>query len=463
VTGVDAMPDYDVIVIGGGGAGLAAAASAAQSNARVLLVEAAGQLGGSTRLAGGSFMAAGTPTQAQAGYPDDTADAFFDYYLTFNRWDVEPAIARRFCDRALPTMTWLTELGVVFPVEGLYRAGLEPAPRSHRPTGGGAAIVEALSRAARALDVDIALGRRVERLSTSADGLVRCTDSTGEPVTATSVVLTTGGFGHDRELVRQHIPDAAFGGDEVWSPAADTCVGDGLRFAAQLGASTTGRNRGDLLLSSGLVRDIEPYPPGWLVFVDGQGRRYVNELAPYTVITPLTIAHGGAGWVLFDDVACRAARPRPDSAWGAGTWTTETLLDGVAKGVVRTASDLGELAKLIDVQPSVLRATVERYNADCESGVDTEFFKDPQAMRPIATPPFYAVELRPRVVAVTGYGLRIDPDARVLDPDGHPIPGVFAAGEVTGNVIGPQYLGGGNAIGSALIFGRIAGQSAIVT
>src|SRR5258706_252479 len=82
-----------------------------------------------------------------AGDPDDTADAFFDYYLTFNRWDVEPAIARRFCDRALPTMTWLTELGVVFPVEGLYRAGLEPAPRSHRPTGGGAAIVEALRRA----------------------------------------------------------------------------------------------------------------------------------------------------------------------------------------------------------------------------------------------------------------------------------------------------------------------------
>jgi fumarate reductase flavoprotein subunit len=82
-------------------------------------------------------------------------------------------------------------------------------------------------------------------------------------------------------------------------------------------------------------------------------------------------------------------------------------------------------------------------------------------MRPIATPPFYAVRLQPLVVAVTGYGLLIDADARVLrETDGEPVDGLFAAGEVTGNVIGAQYIGGGNAIGSALIFGRIAGRAA---
>ena len=453
--------DYDVVVVGGGGAGLAAALTAAESGARVLIAEAAEQLGGSTRLAGGSFMAAGTPVQFEAGFENDSADAFYDYYLTFNRWDIDPAVARRFCDRALPTMTWLVELGLTYTVDGLYRAGLEPAPRSHRPVGGGQAIVDALSRAVKGRSVDIALGQRVEELVADADGRVCGVRANGEELSTSSVIITTGGFGPNTDLVRRHIPDAAFGGEQVWSPGAPTCVGDGLRLGAQVNASMGGRNRGDLLLSSGLVRDIEPYLPGWLVFVDQQGRRFVDELAPYGVITPLTVARGGSCWVIFDDDALKTAAPRADSAWGAGTWNTDTLSRGVADGAVRTATSVPELARVVGVESAVLASTIERYNTDCERGHDSQFFKDPTVMRPIAKPPFYAVELRPQVIAVTGYGLRIDADARVLGADDCPIAGLFAAGEVTGNVLGPQYLGGGNAIGSALIFGRIAGQSAV--
>jgi fumarate reductase flavoprotein subunit len=83
-------------------------------------------------------------------------------------------------------------------------------------------------------------------------------------------------------------------------------------------------------------------------------------------------------------------------------------------------------------------------------------------MKPLVEPPFYGIEMRAAVVALTGYGLRIDPDARVLAVrDDEPIPGLYAAGEVTGSLLGPQYLGGGNAVGNALVFGRVAAQTAL--
>ena len=451
-------PDYDVVVIGAGGAGLAAAVSAAEAGARVLIVEAADKPGGSTALAGGSFMAAGTSVQAAAGYPEDTADAFFDHYLTFNRWDVDPAIARRFCDAALPTFEWLTGLGIRFTPEGLYRAARETVPRSHRPIGAGQAYVDALYKAARSRGVDVAFGRRADSLVMGGDAACHRVGSGGEEVTAGAVVLTTGGFGANPELIRQHIPDAH--GATAWSPAASTCRGDGLALAAGAGAAATGVNHGDLLLTSGLVREIEPYVPPWLMMVGQHGRRFVDESAPYAVVTPLALKHGPC-WVILDDRLLRAAKADPDSAWGAGTWTVGNLLPAVTDGRVLRAGTLGELAAATGLPGPALAGTVRRYNESCAGGHDAEFMKRPAGLVAIESPPYYAVRMWPAVVALTGYGPRIDPEARVLRAaDGDPVPGLYAAGEVTGNVLGPQYLGGGNAIGSALIFGRIAGRSA---
>jgi len=451
-------PDFDVVVIGGGGAGLAAAVSAAEAGAGVLIVEAGTEVGGSTALSGGSFMAAGTPQQVEQGHPGDSADAFFDHYLTFNRWDVEPAVARRFCDAALPTMEWLTGLGVRFPAAGLYRATRESAPRSHRPEGAGPAIVEALHRAARAREVDIALGKRVDRLAFDAAADVYAVHAGTDMVTARSVVVTTGGFGANRDLVQAHIPDAE--GDGVWSPSAATCQGDGLRLVASLGAATAGENRADLLLSAGLVREIEPYPPAWLLIVGRHGRRIVDEAAPYAVLTPLAIEHGPA-WVVLDEAMLRSAAGTGNPVWGPGTWTADVLRAGIASGRVVSAGSVRELAVATDLPAAALQATVERYNASCAAGRDAEFLKKPEGLVAVTEAPFHAVRLRPSVVALTGFGLRIDRDARVVgEQDGEPLPRLYAAGEVTGNVIGPQYLGGGNAIGSALIFGRIAGMCA---
>jgi fumarate reductase flavoprotein subunit len=453
--------EFDVTVVGAGGGGMAAAVSAAEAGASVLLVEAADRVGGATALSGGSFMAAGTAAQAAAGYPDDTAEEFFEYWMTFNRWQADPAIARRFCEAAEPTLSWLTGLGVEFLPQNVYRAGLERAPRSHRPTGGGLAIVEALRAACRSQNVEIALGNRVDGLIVD-DGRVKGVRSRGEDLTSDAVIVTTGGFGANPELIRQHYPDSLLGGPDVWSPAPETCVGDGLALGESVGAATTGRNRGELLLSPGFSHDLEPFVPAWLVYVNAGGRRFVNEAAPYIVIAPLAIAEGGVCWVIFDDVARKEALAPADPRWGAGSWISDVILAEVGRGRIHTGDDIAGLASAAGLPAEALQATVARYNEDYEAGRDTQFFKDASAMKPIATPPFYAVKMLPSVVAVTGYGLRIDTSARVLRAvDDRPIPGLYAAGEASGGVIGAQYVGGGNAMGSALIFGRIAGQSAV--
>jgi fumarate reductase flavoprotein subunit len=451
-------PDYDVVVIGAGGAGLAAAVSAAEAGASVLVIEAADKPGGSTALAGGSFMAAGTDVQATLGYPGDTADALYDYYLTFNRWDVEPAVIRGFCDAALPTFQWLRGLGVQYLPEGLYRAGREPAPRSHRPVGGGQAYIDALYREARSRGVDFAFGQRVDQLDLDPAGCAHHLRAGGEEVTGGAVILATGGFGANPGLLRQHFPDAD--PERTWSPAAATARGDGLALALRAGADAAGTNHGDLLVTSGLVKEIEPYPPAWLVMVGKDGRRFVDESGPYGVVTPLALKHSPA-WVILDDHLARSAKADPGSAWGSGTWTADTLLPAIADGRVPAAGTVEELAAAIGLPGQVLAGTVRRYNESCAAGHDAEFGKAAKGLVPVETPPYYAVRLWPAIVAVTGYGPRIDSAARVLSgADGDPIPGLYAAGEVTGNVLGPQYVGGGNAIGSALIFGRIAGRSA---
>jgi fumarate reductase flavoprotein subunit len=185
-------------------------------------------------------------------------------------------------------------------------------------------------------------------------------------------------------------------------------------------------------------------------------------MAPYFVTTPRTIAQGGTGWAIFDE---RARRSGPPAGWrprlGAPTWMPEAISAAAATGTIGSANSIQELAMKVEISASTLSATLAQYNSDCEHGEDTEYLKESLSMVSFDTPPFYVIPIRPVGANVTGFGLKIDRDARVLAAsDHHPIPGLYAAGEVTGNVLGPQYLGGGNAVTSAVLFGRVAGQTA---
>ncbi|MDX2381356.1 MAG: FAD-dependent oxidoreductase [Acidimicrobiia bacterium] len=463
-------PDIDVLVVGSGAAGLSAALSAREAGAeRVLVAEGGDVVGGSSRLSGGLIMGAGTRHQAAAGIADDT-DALYHDYMQANRWDVDAAVVRRFCDMSGVVVDWLADLGVEFH-ERLVRGGDELVPRVHVPVGSGQAVIDVLHRHCRERDVDIALGRRVDRLLVSDDpvdeGAVRGVAVGDDEITAASVVIATGGFGASHEMLAAHFPSAA-ATEWAWYIGADGARGDAIDLAGQVRAQLTGHDRGLRLLDVGFDHVFEAFLPGWLVMVDREGRRFIDETAPYGMIDSAVRAHGDSAFVIFDDATLHAAAGEDQWSYSipghpritSPHWNPDIVEQMIVSGRVRTAPTISDLADLLHIPADALAGTVERYNLAAQLGADLQCAKDPKFLAPVSSPPFYGAELRPATVCSTAYGLRITPDARVVGTDGRPIRGLFAGGECTGGVVGAQYVGSGNNYANCVVMGNIAGRSA---
>jgi fumarate reductase flavoprotein subunit len=452
----------DVLVLGAGGAGLCAALSAAESGAdSVLVLEAAERAGGSTAISAGSFMAAGTTVQAMAGYGADTPAAMIDHLLTASQCDAETGLIRVLCEQSAPTLDWLAGHGVRFPMADLYRAGREPAPRSHRAAGQGRGLVSALLNAAERAGIEIRTGHRASGLLTGK-GAVRGAVVGDRRFRARSVVLATGGFARDEELVRRYLgSDVAWPGATAESPSVGTARGDGLRMTEALGGKVSGRGGPVVRLNPSFPAG-DLYLPPWLLLVDESGQRFMDESAPPQTFRDVLRARGGRCWAIFDEAGLGAfAAPREGLARGP-SWA-DTIREQIAAGAVAVAPHIEGLAAAIGVPAPALGATVARYEAACGGGRDADYEKAPAHLRPVRIPPFYATELRAHVVLISGYGLEIDPDGAVRRREGGTVPGLFAAGEVTGNTVGARYPGQGIAITTALVFGRISGQTAAVS
>lgn len=461
--------DYDVIVVGGGGAGMCAAIMASDRGTRVAIVEADRKLGGSTALSGGVYYAAGTPVQQEAGINDDSADAMFEYYMTLNQYRVEASLARTLCDNATPGLEWLMALGVKFPSEDLYSSGVESVPRGHSASGMGVAIAASLDLAVSQRPIDVSCSSRVENLVTSEKGRVTGIQVGGDIITAGAVVLATGGFGANSHLLHKYYPDAAMHGNWTWYIGSTHCQGDGLTMGQRAGAEIIGDNRGLLLTTPNFSKNLEVYVPGWLVYINREGRRFVNETVEYAVMSGVIKSQtGGSCFAIFDHEALMAAKPdtRYADAFAAGTvslnWVTEELQAQIRVGKVFEAETLEELGEKCGIRPRTLGNTVAIYNRDTDAGYDSMFFKQGAVMKPIRSAPYYAVEIRPAIVCLTSTGLRINNRTQVLDMTDKVIPGLFAAGETTGGVLGERYIGGGNSITNAIVFGRIAGVEAAI-
>jgi len=459
-------PEVDVLVIGSGVAGLSAALSARESGAEsVLVLEAERIVGGSTRLSTGIVMGAGSRAQALEGVEDD-ATAYYNDYMNANEWQLPGGVVKAMTASSGDTIDWLEDHGVQYH-PGMIHGGSENTPRCVAVVGGGEGIITALHRSAREFGIDIALDQRVTRLLVD-DGRVTGAAVGSEEISAGAVVVASGGIGADPERLAQWFPDQmGTAGSWHWYIGSDGARGDHLGFADQVGADVTGV-LGLRLLHPDFVRTLESYIPGWQVLVNSDGRRFVDESAPYGILDRAMSAQGDRAFFVFDQQAVdeeltgrsayRQTYPEdPDRR--SPNWNPSMIAEQVDAGRIARGETLEEVASALGLDPLALADTVQQYNEGVDRGID-RCGKAPSYLRPLVHAPFYGAEVRLATLCWTGTGLRIDDRAQVLDRRGNVIPGLYAAGESSGGPMGRVYVGSGGSIANGAIFGRIAGREA---
>jgi fumarate reductase flavoprotein subunit len=367
------------------------------------------------------------------------------------------------------------ELGVEFPE--VIQSGAEQVPRGHLPPGGpartgGQYLVDVLAQRCHERGIEIMLGRRVDRLLCDG-GAVTGVAIADQEFAARAVVLATGGFAANHALIEKYLPTMAREGDRVFYTGPESSRGDVFALVEEVGASIVGFDRSPEALQPNTApgsTEFDPYLPPWMMVVDPNGRRVLDEAnVPYGGTASWVAASGGHLFALFD------ARSRADNGspslptfrveFGGEpmrgvVWVPEGIDRMVAAGGIVEAESLEQLADALGLPVQAVLGSVARYNESVAHGEDRDFLKDPRFLRAIEQPPFYGTELRPLIMTLTACGPQIDDTGAVLDQNQRAIGGLFAAGECTGGVIGPGYLGGGNTLASCTVFGRAAGRSA---
>jgi fumarate reductase flavoprotein subunit len=444
----------DVIVIGGGAAGWSAALAAVQSGLSVSLLEKLSEYGGSSALSGGCLAFAGTDLQAVQGVVD-SPDLLFKDLREVGQGVNDEALVRTYCDAQLTTYAWLKAAGVRFsPV--IETASGQSVPRVH--TVDPADMVRALKAASEGSGlVDYQVGCAAEALVQDPSGrVVGVQLADGSSLTAAKgVIIASGGFAKNPVLLDRYAPQYA----EAVFVAGAGSQGDGLRMAQELGADlcdmdyvkgTFGKHPTD----ESNDHSLQAVYKG-AIAINQDGQRFVDESISYKLLGDAVMAQPWhTAYQIMDQ-----------GIFDTGDDRVRILDFGrrLEEGLFYVADTLEALAAQIEIDPAVMLDIVARYNSYVEAGHDPDFGRSHLvhhhgALRKIETAPFYAYPST-AVVFGTYCGLRIDSEARVLKPDGSPIDGLYAAGEVTGGFHGAAYMTG-SALGKAIVFGRLAGFGA---
>ena len=468
---------YDVIVVGGGNAGLPTAIFAAARGARVVVIEASGQIGGTLFLSSGQMSAAGTKLQRSKGI-EDTPQIHFDDVMRISKGTADPVLMRLAVDNAAPVFDWLIDNGLkVDPKHPVTGTTHEPYSRERYAwsKNGGMAILKILEDQLKphvdSGKVTLMTGTEAAELLKDKNGdvigvAVRGEGGKTDKVMGRNVVLTCGGYTYNPKMFEEleHAKIAtnitypySQGAGITLAVAAGGYVRGGDKHTPLFGAVLAERDTPTQLRA--MVRHFPGDRPPWEIIVDAAGKRFLREdiLSHDAYEQALAAQPGERCWIVFD-AEIYAKAPRLVSGGFGAPWTPEDTAEAFKTGDVAyfTSGDTIEaLAKKAGVDAKGLAETVAAYNKAQASGTDALGRK--HMPLPITKAPFYAVELHSW--ALTSYaGIAVDGELRVIRQDGTPIKNLYAAGELLGM---GQMMGravcGGMSVTPALALGRLLG------
>jgi tricarballylate dehydrogenase len=487
------MTEPDVIVVGAGNAALCAALAAAEAGAKVLVLERApeAESGGNSRFTAGAFRCVYDGVDDLRALMPDLTDAevaaadfgtyteaqFFDDMGRITEYRTDPELCELLVTRSRATMRWMQGRGVRFmPIWGRQAYRVDGRFKfwgglTVEAWGGGPGLVDGLYRIARAADVEIEFGASVTGLIADDDGVhgvVVRQDGRRRQVRGKAVVLACGGFESNTEWRTRYLGP---GWDLAKVRGTRFNTGEGLRMALEIGAASAGnwsgchavgwdRNApefGDLAVGDGFQK--HSYPLG--VLINANGERFVDEGADFRNYTyakygrAILAQPGQFAWQVFDAKVAPMLRD-------------EYRIKRATRVRADTLEDL--CGKLEDVNADAALATLRAFNAAVKTDVPFDpNVKDGRGAvglavpksnwaNPLDAPPFEAWAVTCGVTFTFG-GLKIDRQARVIDAEGAPLVGLYAAGELVGGLFYNNYPGGSGLMAGA-VFGKIAGESA---
>lgn len=438
--------ETEIVIIGAGGAGLTAAIEAAMNGAEVIVVEKMPIVGGNTKYATGGLNAAETTSQAALDI-EDTVEIFIEDTMVGGGNINNPELVRVLAENSAGTVEWLQGIGA--DLSDVGRMGGASVNRTHRPAGGapvGSHVMDVLNAKAVELGVEIMLNSEVVEVigdGTSATGVVVKTAEGTFNINAKAVIIASGGFGANNDLVASFDP-ALKGYGTTNHPGA---TGDVIEFVKGLNVAYVDMEQiqtHPTVMPSNNYMITEAVRGNGAILVNREAERFVNELETRANVSDAQLAQTGASSYLMFDQSVRESLSAIEGYY--------------KKGFLVEGATLAELAEKLEMDADTLTATFETYNNYVAGGTDEAFARQDMP-RELAVGPYYAVEVAPAVHHTMG-GVVITVGGEVVGADGEVIPGLYAAGEVTGGVHGNNRLGG-NAMADITIFGRIAAQNAV--
>ena len=439
--------DADICIVGAGGAGMTAAIKATENGKKVVVLEMMPYAGGNTTKATGGMNAAETHYQKEQGI-EDSVETFIEDTMEGGHQINNRDLVTIMAEKSAAAIDWLDSIGA--PLPKVSFSGGATNQRIHAPEDGSGVGAFLVTRFLKKMD-ELGINVMYETKATDLifeDGAVVGVKAEGKTanytINAKAVILATGGFGNNQDMIVKYRSDLK----GTVSTSAPGAMGDGIVMAEAVGADLVDIDQIQLhpTVEQGTSMLITESVRGdGAILVNQEGKRFTNELLTRDKVSAAELEQtGGYAYIIFD----------------------QRLRDGlkaiekyVSTGITVQGDTIENLAGQIDVDPATLAETLDTWNKAVAAKKDAEFERDTGMDNDLSVAPYYAIKIAPGIHHTMG-GVKIDTKAEVIDKSGKAIPGLFAAGEVTGGVHGGNRLGG-NAVADIVIFGGIASDSAV--